>query len=277
MPAPASPIDLHLHSAASDGTLSPQEIVAEALRLGMQAIALTDHDTVQGVGPALEAAAGSGLVVVPAVEINTDYGGREVHLLGYFIDHRGQALAEALRALREGRRARNRAILQRLAELGRPVDEARVEQIARGESVGRPHIAAALVEAGHAASGQEAFERWLGRGKRAFVPRPSFTPQQAIALLRSSGGIAVLAHPCKGGAEKLIRELSGAGLQGLEAFHTDHTPGAAARYVRLARDLGLLVTGGSDSHGPTADRPIEIGSVPVPPEVWEQMVRAREQ
>jgi len=278
MGPPASPIDLHLHTTASDGTLSPEEMVAEALRLGMQVIAPADHDTVLGVEPALQAAQGRGLVVVPAVEINTDYRGREVHLLGYFVDHSSDDLAGALQALREGRRTRNRAILERLAQLGHPVEEARVEQIAGGESVGRPHIAAALVEAGHAASGQQAFERWLGRGKPAFVPRPRFTPRQAVALIRSAGGIAVLAHPAKGGAEDLIPRLVDAGLQGLEAFHTDHTPGATERYLRLARERGLLVTGGTDSHGPSADRPVAMGSVTVPLWVWDQLLQAhREQ
>jgi hypothetical protein len=272
---PASPLDLHLHTTASDGTWSPTELVAEALRLGMEVIAPCDHDTVQGVGPALQAAAGTALVVVPAVEINTDYGGREVHLLGYFVEHESAPLARALQALREGRRERNRAILHRLADLGRPVDEGRVEEIAQGESVGRPHIAAALVEAGYAASGQEAFERWLGRGKPAFVPRPQFTPQQAIDLIRRSGGLACLAHPGKGRAEGLLPQLVEAGLQGLEAFHTDHTPGLAARYVRLARELGLLVTGGTDSHGPASDRPVAMGSVAVPHWVWEEMARSR--
>lgn len=202
-------------------------------------------------------------------------GGREVHLLGYFIAHLDPDLAEALRVLRESRRARNQAILQRLARLGRPVDEARVGQIARGESVGRPHIAAALVEAGYVATGQEAFERWLGRGKPAFVPRPNFTPHQAIGLIHQAGGMAALAHPGKGGAEGLLPTLVEAGLQGLEAFHTDHTPAMVSRYLRLARELGLFATGGSDSHGPTADRPVEIGSVPVPPWVWEEMARVR--
>lgn len=275
MGPPASPIDLHLHSSASDGTLSPQQTVVAALALGMQVIALADHDTVQGVGPALEAARGALLVVVPAVEINTDYEGREVHLLGYFIEPTSEDLARSLRALREARRERNRAMLRRLAQLGRPVEESRVEEIARGESVGRPHIAAALVQAGYAASGQQAFDRWLGRGKPAFVPRPSFTPQQAIAVIQGAGGIAVLAHPAKGGAEGLLPRLAGAGLQGLEAFHTDHSPRAVARYLALARQLGLLITGGSDSHGPGADRPVGIGSVAVPIWVWEEMSRVR--
>jgi len=269
-----NPIDLHLHTTCSDGTLTPSQTVEEALRHGLCLIAITDHDTVAGVADALQAASGSGLRVVPAIEFNTDYQGQEVHILGYGIDARTGPLRQALRKMREGRQERNLAMLARLRALGMPLEMEQVAEIAQGEIIARPHIAWAMVQAGYVGSPQQAFDLFLGKGAPAFVERHSLTPQQACEVIRQSGGLAVLAHPARIDYEQLIRELLPFGLRGIEAYHPDHTARNRRELCGLARRVGLLVTGGSDFHGPNSPRPVEMGSVEVPPEVSEALLAA---
>jgi hypothetical protein len=270
-----SPIDLHVHTTCSDGTLTPEETVAEAARLGLAAIAIADHDITDGIAPAAAAARAARLGLIPAVEINTDYRGTEVHVLGYFIATEDGGLQESLRRLREGRRERNRRILERLRALGRPVEEERVLELAGEGSVGRPHIAQALVEAGYVQSVHDAFARYLSRGRSAYVERYRVTPAEAIEMVQRAGGLAALGHPAKVGRDGLIPELVKAGLAALEAYHCDHTPADTARYLDLARRFNLLVTGGTDSHGPHSDKPVALGSVPVPGAVGERLLAAR--
>jgi len=265
-------LDLHIHSTASDGTLTPEQLVAFALEKRFTALALADHDSVAGIEPALAAAAGTDLVVIPAVEISTDHGQTEVHILGYFVDHRHPDLLAKLTAIREARAGRADAIVARLRELGVDITYEQVLQQAQGASVGRPHVAAALVANGHVNSPQEAFDRYLGRGKPGYVPRYKLTPQEAIALIRRCGGLPVLAHPGLVRDDELVREIIAWGVEGLEAYHTAHTAAQSARYARLARERGLLITGGTDSHGPGGSLPVEIGSVAVPNE--RQVVEA---
>jgi len=269
-------IDLHIHSTLSDGTLSPEQIVARAASLGISAIAIADHDVTEGIEAATSAARPLGLQVVPAVEINTDYHDTEIHILGYFIDPQAPVLVQLLEGIREGRRKRNRQIVQRLNALGVGLSEQRVLEIAGAGSVCRPHIAFAMTEAGYVGSVTEAFDRFLGHGRPAFVPRASVTPQQAMDVIHAAGGISVIAHPLKVRDDSLVDSMIAAGAMGIEAFHTDHTPDQQRHYLAMASRRGLLVTGGTDSHGPLWPRPVEIGSVNIPEWVWPQLLEARE-
>ncbi len=265
-------VDLHLHSTFSDGTLSPEAIVHAALDQGLTAISITDHDTVEATAPALRAARGTGLDVIPGVEVSTDYRHTEVHILGYYIDVACPELLERLAVVREARQGRARQIVAKLEGLGLNVGLEEVLRQAGDGSVGRPHVAAALVAGGCCATQQEAFERYLKKGRPGYVPRYKLTPTEAVQLIARAGGCPVLAHPgLISGEEDLPYRLVGEGLEGLEAYHIDHTTADTQRAQRLAGELGLIVTGGSDSHGPAAVRPVAVGAVEVPDSCAEQL------
>jgi hypothetical protein len=255
--------DLHVHTTASDGTLTPEQTIREAARLGLAGIGIVDHDTVAGIESALAEGHLAGIEVVPGVEINTDWGKDEIHILGYFIDHRAEGFERHLELLRTGRYERGKKIVERLKSLGVDISYDRVLDISGEGSVGRPHIARAIVEAGYAQSLNSAFGRYLIRGTPAYVPRYKLTPIQAIEIVYEAQGVPVLAHPGNSKHDEVIPSLVEAGLKGIEAYHTDHHPNQAARYVEVARKYHLLVTGGSDSHGPEMVKPVEIGSVTV--------------
>lgn len=263
--------DLHVHTSASDGTLTPEETVREAARVGLEAVGITDHDTIAGVEPALDEGCRIGVEVVPGVEINTDYGDKEVHILGYYIDYHSVVLMDYLTRLRQGRYERGKRIVDLLNTLGVKINYQRVLEIADGASVGRPHVARAIVEAGYADSLNTAFAKYLVRGAPAYVPRYRLTPPEAVEIVCKSRGVAVLAHPGKSKHDEIIPTLMKAGLKGLEAYHPDHTPEQSAYYVRLAQKYGLLVTGGSDSHGPSMIKPVPIGSVTVNMDVVKKL------
>ena len=257
-------IDLHTHSTASDGTLSPEALVELVGERGLSAIALTDHDTVAGVAPAQERGKSLGLEVVPAVELGASLDGvGEIHLLGYFIDLKNKTLRDRLAWLRDERWSRGRKIVERLNDMGVSISVEQVVGIAQGGSVGRPHIARALVENGHVASMEEAFGRYLKSNGPAYVKRELLGAGEAIRLVRGAGGVAVLAHPCTLGRKdgelpKIIRSLMAHGLRGIEVFYSQHTTQQVDRYKQLAARFGLLMTGGSDFHG--ANKPeIELG------------------
>jgi predicted metal-dependent phosphoesterase TrpH len=262
-------IDLHLHTAASDGSLSPRELVVEAAAQGVTLLAVTDHDTVGAVAEAVAAGSEFGVTVIPGVEIAVDSASRDIHLLGYYLRWGDEALQAALARLRGEREARNARIVEKLRELKVPVDLARVQEISGSGSVGRPHIAAALVEAGHVASQSEAFWRYLGRGKPAFVSRVRLPVAEALRIITGAGGLAALAHAAKMGSVGAVLETLGEGVEGLEVFHSDHTREDTEWLLKLARERSLLVTGGTDSHGPRSDRPTAIGSVEIPAWVGE--------
>jgi len=271
-----SRVDLHLHTTCSDGTITPQHLVAECARLGMRVVAITDHDITDAVRLALPLARQAGLTLVPAVEINTDYGASEVHILGYWIELDHAGLQAELARIRDARLERNRQIIARLAQVGCHISEQRVRAIAGHGSLGRPHLAAAIVEAGCARDLPEAFDRFIGRRGVAYVERYRITPQEAVCHVLAAGGLPVLAHPGNIGRDELVAELVPVGLAGIEAYHSDHSSADAARYVALAQRLGLLVTGGTDSHGPAGPGPlVAIGGVPVPDWVGEAMLAAR--
>ncbi len=267
-----SRIDLHIHSTVSDGTLTPREVVETAAAEGVRLLAIADHDTTDGLPEAAEAARAAGLDFVPAVELSVGTYSYEVHMLGYFIRYDHPEAQATLSWLRRARDERNEGIVRRLQELGAGIDMARVQEIAGGGSVGRPHIAAALVEAGRVKSVKEAFQRYLGRGKAAYVPRERLSPEKACEMIRAAGGLPVLAHPAKLPHNGALEALLAFDIAGLEAYHCDHSARDSAELVALARERGLLVTGGSDSHGPRSDRPIPIGGVHVPDWVGEELL-----
>ena len=269
---PRSRIDLHVHSTTSDGTLSPAEVVREAAALGMRMLAIADHDTTDGLGEAMEAARDTSLTFVPAVELSVGSQSYEVHVLGYFINPGDAESQAALSWLREARDGRNAAIVERLRELGVAVDLGRVREIAGAGSVGRPHIAAAMAEAGHVASGQEAFHRFLARGKPGYVPRKRLSPREACEMIRAAGGVPVLAHPAKIPSRPALEELLATGMAGMEVYHCDHDEKDNEAMLALARERSLLVTGGSDSHGRHSGRSIPIGGVYVPDWVEEEVL-----
>jgi len=246
-------IDLHTHSTASDGTLSPADLVAEAAREGLAAVALTDHDTLAGLPEARQAGERLGIDVIAGVELSVADGDRSVHLLGLFLPDRPGPLAEALADLREKRHGRNRRILEKLKTLGIAIPYEAVTALAGG-TVGRPHIARAMLDAGAATSLKEAFTRYLGIHGRAYVPKDKLALPEAIALLHAEGALTSLAHPYMlglGGTALIetAKRYRDAGLDAVEALYTEHSQAQTLEYLALARRLGLAVSGGSDFHG----------------------------
>jgi predicted metal-dependent phosphoesterase TrpH len=248
-------IDLHVHTTCSDGTLTPTEVVAEAAGLGLSAVAITDHDTVDGLAEALAAGQRYGIEVVPGVEINLEHGQITLDLLGYFLlDDSLAELNVSLAELRAYRDERNARILERLGELGLPVSPAELAQIAGGGAVGRPHIGEAMRRRGYVTSISDAFEHYLRRGAPAFVDRRRLTLAESVRLLRRAGGLAAIAHPGiiradEAGLAAIVSEAAALGVAGLECWHPDHDAGTVARCLGLAREYDLVPTGGSDYHG----------------------------
>jgi predicted metal-dependent phosphoesterase TrpH len=256
-------IDLHLHTTASDGALSPTALVARAAAAGIHTLAVTDHDTVNGLAEAGAAARSAGVTFVPGIEITAVEDGRDVHVLGYFFDPDDAGLAQFLAGQREDRIRRVREIANRLAMLDVPIDVEQVLQHAleSGTTVGRPHIAEALVAAGHAPSRDAAFERFLERSAPAFVPRRGSAVAGVIDVIRGAGGIASLAHPGLTRIDDRIPAFAQAGLDALEVRHSDHDGRTERRYRALAHTLGLAVSGGSDFHGEQGHHRCPLGSV----------------
>ena len=265
-------VDLHIHTAASDGQYGPTEIVAMACSAGLKTIAITDHDSIAGIQEALDAAERSGLELIPGVEINSEAKGRSFHVLGYYIDHLNEVLVSELATLCDSREWRARRVVEKLATLGAPVRWERVLELAGGDSIGRPHIAEAMVEQGYVSTVREAFEDYLARGRPGYVQRPRLTPEEAIELILSSGGVPVLAHPL--GMLNYVPGLMRAGLLGLEAYYSGYSDEDSHLIAAEARRHGLIATGGSDYHGPLVTPGIELGQVPVPPSVVREL-RAR--
>lgn len=267
--------DLHAHTTCSDGVLSPAEVVEQARQAGLAAVGITDHDSVDGVPEGLEAGRRLGIQVVPGVEINTDVPGSEVHVLGYFLNAEAPALQAELRRLRDGRLHRAERMVAQLQAIGVPVRLERVLEIAGGHAaIARPHVAQALIEMGAATDVQDAFARYLERGMPGYVSRMRFTPEQAIALVRDAGGVPVLAHPGLSGCDEKIHDWVRAGLRGLEVDHPAHGDEDVARYRRMARDLGLIATSGSDFHGPGVSG-VSLGERTCGTEIVEKLARER--
>ncbi len=248
-------IDLHTHSTASDGKLTPAELMRHARSVGIEVIALTDHDTLSGLEEAAEEAARVDIDFIPGIEISAENDPGTLHMLGYFVDPSDSELIETLMWLRGGRDDRNHIILAKLAELGCPLDWEEVAALAGGESMGRPHIATAMVNRGYVSSFNDAFERYLGKGAAAYTDRLKMTPEIAIERIRSAGGLPVLAHPQTlslndNDLSDLLDRLASLGLAGIEVYYYSHSEEETDLYLTLASRYGLAVTGGSDFHGP---------------------------
>lgn len=246
--------DLHSHTTASDGTQSPRANVQMAWDAGLGAIAITDHDTVSGVAEALAAGSEIGIVVVPGVEISTVAGGQDIHILGYYVDVQDELFLSRLASLRETRDVRNEMIITRLQELGLDITmEEVLKEVAnikrKGDTVGRPHIAAVLLNKGYVSTIKEAFDRYLATGAAAYANPPRIEPATAIAWIHDAGGAAVLAHPGIYHDDALVESITTQGLDGIEVFHADHSSEDEAKYLLLAERTGLLMTAGSDFHG----------------------------
>jgi 3',5'-nucleoside bisphosphate phosphatase len=267
-------IDLHTHTTASDGKCSPEELVARAAAAGVTTLAVTDHDTLAGCRAAASACARRGLEFVPGIEITAVASDRDVHVLGYFFDLESASLHAFLSEQRQRRVERIREMLERLARQGMPLDADAILQPAlvdSGRSVGRPWIARAMVEAGYVRTVAEAFDAWLSRGCPAFVPRVGAGPADVFTRVHDAGGIVSLAHPVLMERDEWISEFAAAGLDAIEAFHADHDESDTARYLQRARELNLLVSGGSDYHADDEHGGGGPGSVSLPPEYYERL------
>jgi len=274
--------DFHTHSTISDGRLTPTELVDLAYRNGVRIMSLTDHDIVDGLPEAFEAAAKySDLTLVPGIEMSTDIKGGEIHILGHFIDWENQPFRDRLSQLQESRLGRARGMVQKLAGLGKPVAWERVQAIADEGSVGRPHIAQAMVEAGHVSSLNEAFDLYLSRTAPAYVERDKLTPEDNVRLLLDVGGLVTLAHPAEGGGmeniEPLLARLADAGLSAMEVYYQDYDPQMIERLRKLADQFGLIPLGGSDYHGLGNPRQREPGMIPLPMEQVERYLNLARQ
>ena len=257
--------------------MSPRELVREAARRGVRVLAITDHDSTEGVAEALdEASRHPPLTIVPGLEINCDVEGGEVHVLGYCVDHEAGWFQEFLRAQREERRARVHRIAARLAELGMPIDAEEVFALVNEGSAGRPHVAQVMVQHGYVKSVREAFDRYLHSTGPANVPRKRLTPAEAVAIIRRAHGVPVFAHPGLADRDALIPELVEAGLMGIECYYAEHSAAQTAKYVDLCRTHGLLATGGSDYHGERTGRVNPLGNPAVPMSVWDALRAAAE-
>lgn len=270
-------IDLHAHTIYSDGTFTPAEAIALAIERGLSALSISDHDSTEGLAEANAAAEGTGLEIVPGVELSTLYEGGGVHLLCYWPEVGDAALQAELARLREDRWTRGERMVEKLQALGFPVSFEQVLQIAAGKNIGRPHVAEALVEAGVIPEIKDAFTpELIGAGGRAYVEKHALHPMAALALVKRAGGVAVLAHPGLRWRdelpvpEELIAGMTEAGLDGLEVDHPDHDALARANYGDLARRLGLVGTGSSDCHGTRYD-PVRMGSETTDPSEFAKL------
>ncbi len=270
-------VDLHLHTTSSDGRCSPAELVDRAAAAGVTVMAVTDHDTIAAVRQVQAAAGACGIEAIAGIEITAVEHGRDIHMLGYFLDPDDSALAAFLTEARASRVSRIEAIASRLAELGMPIDITSIVAEGRqsGRAIGRPLVARAMIAAGHVKDVAEAFDRWLGPDGPVFVPRAGSSPEQVIGVIHAAGGLASLAHPGRTRIDRRIAALHEAGLDALEAFHSDHDAALVARYTEMARTLDLLVTGGSDFHGDPA-RGFEPGAAGLPPAEWARLSAARQ-
>jgi predicted metal-dependent phosphoesterase TrpH len=267
-------VDLHIHTTASDGKYTAAEIVRKTWEVGLNYIAICDHDSIDGIMPALAAMrACPGLTVLAGVEINTDIPTGELHVLGYLYDYESQELEDHLFRLRTSRVERARKMVSKLRGVGVKIDYERVEELAAGGSLGRPHIAQALLEKGYINNFREAFLKYIGRGGPAYVERDKITPVEAVQLIKKAGGIPVLAHPLTTeNFEQLIQELIPAGLMGLEAYYNNYTPEQVQAILAVAARNNLITTGGSDYHGLDSLNELPLGTVEVPLEAATRLI-----
>ncbi len=255
--------DLHLHTYFSDGTFSPEELVGHGHRLGFAALALTDHDSVEGCARMTAACAAAGIDFIPGTELTAEHNDTEIHLLGYYLDTENQTLLTEIAKFQAVRQNRIHEMVSRLNGLKVPLKVESVFALANCKSPGRPHVARALVKAGLVGSLDEAFERFLKKNRPAWVPKAKMSALEAVELIHQAGGLAVMAHPGLNRTDDVIPVLVEAGLDGIECFHTKHSTAASERYLEIADKFHLLITGGSDCHGFSKGKPL-IGTVKLP-------------
>lgn len=266
-------VDLHLHTTCSDGRLTPAQLVELMAKRGLQVVAVTDHDSTEGLAQALEAGKRfPHLSIIPGVELSTDIPGTEIHVLGYFIRYSDEGFQQTLSEFRDGRVGRAQEMVSKLAALGVPVEWKRVLELADGGSVGRPHIAQAMVEKGYITYPQEAFVHYIGRNGPAYAERRKVTPTEAVSLIRKVGGLPVLAHPREvDNVESLLPELKAAGLVGMEVYYGTYTPSQVETLAALAAREGLVPCGGSDYHALGTPGEAEPGTVGPPLEIAQRL------
>ena len=287
MPSPVE-VDLHLHTTHSDGTLTPRDLVSLCSERGLKTIAITDHDSTEGIPEAMATAAEIGnLEIIPGVELGADADGREVHILGYFVSHEDPELQRKLHEHRDGRVHRARAMLDKLAEIGVRISWDRIQELSGGGAIGRPHVAQAIVEAGYVQYPKDAFDRYLGRGQPAYIGRSKLTPEAAVRILIDSGAVPVMAHPTFTLSESeradltrlkpTVHELRQAGLAGMEVHYKDYTPEQVQVLADIADEEGLIPCGGTDYHDSGNPGEPEPGSVGPPMETVYRLRALREQ
>jgi len=265
-------VDLHSHTTASDGALTPRELVRLAAKHGVRVLAVTDHDSTSGLPEAIdEARTLPPLEIVPGLEINCDVPGAEIHVLGYCLDWDAPWFQAFLGEQREERRRRVHRICERLAELGMPIDPAEVFALVKEGSAGRPHVAQAMVNRGYVKTVREAFDRYLSASGPANVPRKRLTPVEAVRVIRRARGVPVLAHPGLANRDEMIPELVEAGLLGIETYYPEHSGAQTTAYREMCARLGLVATGGSDFHGPQISRAHHPGFQSVPESAWQEL------
>ena len=272
-------IDLHMHTTASDGRCTPEELVQQAFAKGIRTMAVTDHDTMAGVGPAAHAATRLGMTCIPGIEITSVHGGKDVHVLAYFLPELSAELTDLLAEQRRNRRQRAQTIAERLAAAGAPIDVAALRAAGEalgGTSLARPQIAQALIAAGHVSTVAEAFEKYLHEDGPAYVPHRGASPAEVVALIVAAGGVASLAHPGYTKKDEVIGGLVAAGLDAIEAYHSSHDAATTARYLAMAQHYGLAVSGGSDYHGEGTRRSEFFGVVNLPEEAFTLLLERRD-
>jgi predicted metal-dependent phosphoesterase TrpH len=266
-------VDLHLHSTASDGKYQPAALIAKAAELGLKVISLTDHDSIEGIVPAIQASKTyPNLTFIPGVEISTDLPDGEAHILGYFIDYTNSEFQKELAKFRDSRSGRGRRMVEKLGGLGIKIDWARVQEIAGDGAIGRPHVAQAMLEKGYIKTFEEAFDKYIGHNGPAYVEREKMTPEEAVALILRAKGIPVLAHPFTvKDPDAMVKSLKKVGLIGIEAYYKDNAPAVTQATVKLARKHGLIATGGTDYHG-ISNNEVMMGGTEVPLEAAEKLI-----
>ncbi|HEY1170386.1 MAG TPA: PHP domain-containing protein [Verrucomicrobiae bacterium] len=264
--------DLHLHTSFSDGTYSPEELTMEGKRFNLSVLSLTDHDTMEGCERMAAACSKQGIEFVPGSELTAEQDDYELHLLGYYLDTSNVKLTTALAAFQAARQERIREMVERIKKLGIPIEPEDVFRIASCQSPGRPHVGRVLVEKGVCKTMDEAFERFLKKGRAGWVPKFRISAPDAIKLIHQSGGVAVMAHPGLNRSDDMIPELVEAGMDGIECFHTKHSTAVSQHYLMMAEQKDLLITGGSDCHGMNKGKPL-IGSIRLP---YSNVVKLRE-
>ena len=268
--------DLHIHTSLSDGSDTPEEAVKKAKEAGLKTISITDHDLVDGISRAACEGEKQSVSVIPGIEFTTESPNAEIHILGYFIDYKNDDLKSVLLKIQDGRRKRIYKMAEKLNKLGVKIDPEKVLDLSKGGSAGRPHVARVLREMGVVKTIRAAFEKYIGSHGPAYVPHYKLSPEEAIKLIRQVSGIPVFAHPAVSNCDDMIPDLISYGLKGIEVYYPGHTSDVTKYYLGLAQKYNLLITGGSDYHGESGARDIELGDLSIPDELVDKLIEARD-